>query len=74
MGVWRKLKGDNVKIIEDLDNKGVKRGKTHVFNRLTKSHIAARMEVQYFIFNGPVTRTPQPKLMRDETQLLVGKT
>ena len=75
MGVWRKLKEDNVKVIEDLDNKRVKREEDpRLQNRLTKSHIAMRKEVQSLISGSPASQIPQPKLMRDETQLLVGKT
>ena len=75
MGVWRKLKEDNVKVIEDLDNKRVKREEDpRLQNRLTKSHIAMRKEVRSLISGSPASQIPQPKFMRDETQLIVGKT
>ena len=75
MGVGRKLKGDNVKVIEDLDNKRVKREEDPCLqNCLTKIHITARREVRSLISDSLASRIPQPKLTRDETQLLIGKT
>ena len=75
MGIWRKLKKDNVKVIEDLGNKRVKwEEDLRLQNRLTKSHIAARGEVRSLIFDSSASRVPQPKLARYEAQLLVRKT
>ena len=75
MGVWRKLKRDNVKVIEDLDNKRVKREEDPCLQyRLAKSHIAARREVRSLISSSPASLIPQPELTRDETQLLIRKT
>ena len=61
MRVWRKLKGANVKVIENLDNKRVKREKDpSLQNCLAKSHIAARVEVWYLISDSPATEFPSP--------------
>ena len=74
MGIWRKLKGDNVKIIEDLDNKEVNRQEDpDLQNRLSKSHIASGREERSLILDNPVRKVPQPELTRDEAQLLVRK-
>ena len=68
MGVWGNLKGDNVKVIEDLDNKRVKREKDpHLQNHLTKGHIAAMRKVQSLFPKSPTSRIPQPILKRDKT-------
>ena len=74
MRIWRKLKGDNIKVIKDLDNKRVKREKDpRLQDRLAKGHIVARGEVQSLISGSPTSRVPQPKLTRNETQFLVRK-
>ena len=75
MGIWRKLKGDNVRVIEDLDNKKVKREEDPCLqDRLAEGHIVEKGEVRSLIFGSPASRVPQPKLARNETQLLVRKT
>ena len=43
-------------------------------DRLAEGHIAMRGEVQSLIFGSLEGRVPQPKLTRNEAQLLVRKT
>ena len=74
MGVWGELKRDYVKIIEDLDNKRVKREEDpHLQNCLTKGHVAARRKVRSLIPSSPESWMPQPILTRDESQFLIEK-
>ena len=68
MGVWGELKGDYVKIIEDLDNKRVKREEEPCLqNCLAKSHVATKRNMWSLIPNSLASRMPQPVLMRDES-------
>ena len=57
--MWRKLKRDDVKIVEELDNKKVKQEiDPRLQNRLTKGHIAMRGEVRSLVFSYPASRVP----------------
>ena len=74
MGVWEELKGDYVKIIEDLDNERVKREENPCLqNCLSKGHIATRRKVRSLIPSSLASRIPQSILTRDESQFLGAK-
>ena len=68
MGVWGKLKRDNVKVIKDMDNERMKREEDPCLqNRLAKGHIATRRKVLSLVSGSPTRRIPQPILTRDNT-------
>ena len=72
MGIRRKLKGDDVKVIKDLDNKKVKREiDPYLQNRLAECHVTIKGEVRSLIFDSPVSRVPQPKLARMKPSFLL---
>ena len=75
MGIRRKLEGDEIEIVKNLDNKRVKQEiDPRLQNHLAEGHVAARGEVQSLIPDSPTNRVPQLKLARNETQLLVRET
>ena len=72
MGIQRKQKGNNVKVIKDLDNKRVKKEiDPPLHNRLIEGHVATTGEVRPLISSSPASRVPQPKLGRNKTQLFI---
>ena len=74
MGIRRKLEGDDIEVIKDLGNKRMQQEvNPRLQNRLAKGHIAAREKVRSLIPGSPASRVPQPKLVRNKTQLLIRK-
>ena len=68
MGVWGELKGDYVKVIEDLDNEKVKGEEDpRLQNCLAKGHVTARRKVCSLIPSGPAGQIPQPIFIRDKS-------
>ena len=59
MGVWGELKGDYVKVIEDQDNKRVKRKEDpRLQNCLAKGHIVTKRKMWSLIPNSPASLAP----------------